>query len=202
MTPVRSRAGAICVDSLPFSQGGTLEQAQALRAEGIECVFGYLGVINAERVGYALQAGMAFLPVTLADRWDGNEAVRELQALGVPAGVHVYLDFEGPGTLSMADPSAVIGAWAAPVKAAGYVPALYVGVPQPLTSDELWQLPVHSYWKGQGSVRDRTNALAEPLRCGWACIQAYPSVMRGGVLVDVDMITEDFLGRVPVWAAA
>jgi hypothetical protein len=203
VTPARARAGALCADSLPFSESGTLAQAQALRAAGIEAVYGYLGVINAERVGYVLQAGMAFLPVTLADRYNGPSAVTELTALGVPGSVSVCLDMEGPSTLAIPSATiAAVNAWAAPVARAGYIPSLYVGVPQPLTSEELWLLNVHGYWRGQGSIRDRNDALAEPLRCGWWGVQAYPSVTRGGVLVDLDMLTEDYLGRLPSWAVA
>jgi hypothetical protein len=197
MNVTRARVGALCADSLPFSEGGTLAQAQAMRADGIEAIYGYLGVINEERVGYALAAGMALMPVTLADRFDGPFAVTQLRALGVQSGATVCLDLEGRMIYQQGAEAAIqlVNRWADPVSIAGYVPALYVGVPQPLNSEQLWGLRVHGYWRGQG-------AAVEPARCGWWAYQAYPSQVRGGVLVDIDMLTEDYLGRVPTWCVA
>lgn len=73
-------------------------------------------------------------------------------------------------------------------------------MPQPLTSEELYSLKHVRYWRGQGQVRDRHNALAAPA-CGWCMTQEYPSKMRGGISVDDDTIGPDKLGRLPVWAA-
>jgi hypothetical protein len=75
----------------------------------------------------------------------------------------------------------------------------YFGSPQPLTSDEMWHLKLKRYWRGQGSIRDRHNQLAEPTKCGWCVTQMFPSVVRGGVLVDIDVIGQDYLRRVPNW---
>lgn len=190
-------------DSLPFSQGGTAAQALALKASGVDFFVGYLGVINAARVGYVLDSGMAFMPVTLAGEYSDGAAdeLAELKALGLPAGVTVWLDLEGL-TAYHTDPAALIAklnAWADAVDGAGYVAGLYVGVPQPLTSDELYALHVKRYWHGQGSVRDRNGALSEPTKAGWCMTQVYPSVVRAGVLVDCNIIGQDFQGRVPTW---
>ncbi len=59
-----AEVGALVVDSLPFSQGGTREQALALRAAGVQCLVGYLGAMNTKRLGYLMAAGIAFMPVT------------------------------------------------------------------------------------------------------------------------------------------
>lgn len=195
--------GARGVDSLPFSMGGTAAQALALRASGVDFLVGYLGVINAQRVGYVLSAGLAFMPVALAGEYnDGpDDEISQLVALGVPKGVTVWLDLEGLNAFK-SDPVILAGKinlWADKVNAAGYVAGLYVGVPQPFTSDELYALHVKRYWRGQGSVRDRFNALAEPTKCGWCMTQTFPSVVRAGVLVDVDIIGQDYQGRVPTW---
>ncbi len=192
--------GSRLVDSLPYSQGGTLAPAQALRAAGFEGLIGYLGVMSPDRLGYVLTSGLGFLPVTLAGHCDGAAAVASCRALGLPLGVTVHLDLEGAG-LTAPDTIARVNAWGDAVSGAGYNPALYVGVPQPLTSLELWELHVKGYWRGQGSIRDRANELAEP-RCGWWAHQYWPSVTRGGVLVDVDCVGQDYHGRSPVWATA
>ncbi len=196
-------AGARLVDSLPFSQSGTVEQARALRANGVDGLVGYLGVINAARVAAVVSAGLGFMGVTLAGHYDGAAAVAQCKALGLPAGKTAWLDVEGQAAFAT-PPSeliAKINAWADIVAAAGYMPGLYVGVPQPLTSDELFKLHVVRYWRGQGSVRDRFNGLAEP-GCGWCVTQMYPSHVRAGVLVDVDAVGQDYRGRVPSWVVA
>lgn len=195
--------GAHVVDSLPFSQAGTLEQAKALRASGVDALVGYLGVINATRVGHLHAAGLAFMPVTLAGEYEDGPAdeIGQLRALGIPPGASVWLDLEGMKAFK-SNPAELIAksnAWADPIAAASYMPCLYVGVPQPLTSDELYALRVKRYWRGQGSVRDRFNALAEPTRCGWCMTQMFPSYHRGGAWVDSNMIGQDYQARTPAW---
>jgi hypothetical protein len=201
-----AHVGALGVDSLPFSQAGTLEQAKALRYAGVKFLVGYLGVINAERLGHVLNAGLAFMPVTLAGEYnDGPEdEVKQLQALGLPKLCSVWLDLEGLKAFHTNPVELItkINTWADAILAAGYMPCLYVGVPQPLTSDELWNLRVKRYWRGQGSVRDRFNALAEPTKCGWTMTQMYPQHSLAGVWVDVDVVGQDYLQRVPNWVVA
>jgi hypothetical protein len=120
--------------------------------------------------------------------------------MGLPSGGTVWLDVEGTAAFNTPPTEliAIINAWADAVAGAGFMPGLYVGVPQPLTSAELFALHVVRYWRGQGSIRDRFNALAEPA-CGWSMLQCYPQHMRGGVLVDDDMVQEDYRGRLPSW---
>ena len=203
-----SFVGAVVVDSLPFSQGGTSAQALALRQAGAHALAGYLGAMTAARLAGILAAGLAYIPVTFAGEYNDGPAdeVGQLRALGIPAGASVFLDVEGL-TAFKADPAALIAkinAWADGVAAAGYVPCLYVGVPQPLTSDELWSLRVRGYWRGQGSIRDRKNALAEPTGCGWMITQMFPSRNLGTppTWVDCNMIGADYKGRTPQWVVA
>lgn len=203
MRSEKAHVGAVVVDSLPFSMGGTPAQAAALKARGVAALVGYLGVITPARVAMVLDAGMAFIPVTLAGEYeDGpNDELAQLKALGIPSGATVFLDLEGLKAFK-SDPvqlAAKIDAWAMAILAAGYIPGLYVGVPQPFTSQELWSLKVQRYWRGQGSVRDRKNDLAEPSGCGWCMTQMFPSVTWGNVLVDANMVGQDYRGRVPTW---
>lgn len=192
--------GARIIDSLPFSQGGTAAQAAALKAAGVDGIALYLGVANRARVDACLAAGLLVMGVTLAGAYDGKLAAAQAKAWGLPPGVSLFLDLEGKGTLT--DPGLVqrINAWANDVAAAGYLPGLYVGVPQPLTSDELYRLRVVRYWRGQGSIRDRSNALAEPSGCGWCMTQMWPSQTVAGVLVDWNMVGADYKSRTPVMA--
>jgi hypothetical protein len=199
----RASIGAVVCDSLPFSQGGTAEQARALKASGVDALAGYLGAMTPARLASVLDAELAYIPVTFAGEYnDGaNDEIAQLHALGIPAGATVFLDLEGLAAFK-SDPLlliAKVNAWADAISAAGYMPGLYAGVPQPLTSGELYALRVQRYWRGQGSVRDRSNALAEPAGCGWCMTQMFPSVTRGGVLVDCNMVGQDYKGRVPAW---
>jgi hypothetical protein len=201
--------GARVVDSYPYSIGGTSKQAQALKASGVDGFVGYLGVMNTARLGYLLDAGLAFMPVTLAARYDGAEAVRHCQALGLPAGTTVWLDLEGKPAWDTPAPDLMtkINAWADLVKAAGYMPGLYVGAPQPLSGEQLYMLRVVRYWLGIGRCIDRTGKDAYP-RCGWTMRQEWHNQGTGmlwkdtGVLVDTNSVQCDHKGRLPAWVVA
>ncbi len=197
--------GGVIVDSLPFSQGGTAAQARSLKDAGVSGVALYLGVASARLVADVLGAGLAIVPVTLAGEYnDGpNDEVGQLKAWGIPAGATVFLDLEGLSAFKSdpVDLAAKINAWANGLIAAGYMPGLYVGVPQPFTSAELWALKVQRYWRGQGSIRDRFNNLAEPTG-GWCMTQCFPSHSLGGVWVDSNMCGQDFKLRTINWVTS
>lgn len=197
IVPVDSRVA----DSLPFSQGGTPQLACALAASGVDAFAGYLGAVTPAILDAVLGSGMGFIPVTFAGAYNGGPqfTLDQLKLLGIPSGATVFLDMEGVAAFHT-DPATLIGkvnAWADSVVTAGYLAGLYCGVPQPLTSDELWKLRVSRYWKGQGSLRDRFNGLAEPTGCGFCMTQMFPSVLRAGVLVDCSMVGQDYKGRTP-----
>jgi len=202
MKTEKAFVGARGIDSLAFSQGATHSSACALKNSGIDFVFGYLGVMNKERLAHVLDAGMAFMPVTTASAYDGALAATRLKALDLPAGVTVWLDLEGKAAFDTPAPDLIlkINKWADMVKLAGFDPGLYVGSPQPLTSEELYLLRVDRYWNAMSRESDRRGALAEP-KCGWCCWQVGPSVMwkDTGVFVDVNIIGQDFFGRFPSW---
>lgn len=196
--------GSVVVDSLPFSQNGTAAQAAGLRFGGAVALVGYLGVINSRRVESVLNAGLGFVPVTLAGAYNNGpeDELKQLSALGIPKGATVFLDLEGMAAWK-ADPLVLIQkieAWAATVTTAGYLAGLYAGVPQPLTSEELFKLKgITRYWKGQGRQVDRFGKLSEPSGCGWCMTQMFPSYNMGcpAVWVDGNMVGQDYKGRVP-----
>lgn len=204
MKVVRVPVGSVVVDSLPFAAGGTQEQACALKKAGVTALVGYLGIINEVRLDRVLRSGLGFIPVTLAGEYKdgGADEVALLKALGIPAGATVFIDVEGQVAWS-ADPKTLtqqIESWAASITAAGYLAGLYAGVPQPLTSEELWKLKgISRYWKGQGRQVDRFGKLSEPSGCGWCMTQMYPSLNMGSppVWVDANMVGHDYKGRTP-----
>jgi hypothetical protein len=202
--------GARVVDSYPYSIGGTKAQAEALKASGVDAFVGYLGKINATRLGYLLDAGLAFMPVTIAGEYEdgADDELSQLKALGIPAGATVWLDLEGQKAWGT-DPkvlTAKIEAWAAKIVAAGYVAGLYVGAPQPLTGAELYALKgITRYWLGIGRCVDRTGDDAYP-KCGWCMRQDWHNQPAGGfmwrntgVFVDTNGVQCDHFGRLPTW---
>jgi len=203
--------GARGVDSLPYSQGGTAAQANALKATGIDFFVGYLGAMNAARLGYILDAGLAFMPVTFAGEYEdgADDEVAQLKALNLPAGCTVWLDLEGQRAWKT-DPKLLmskINAWADKISTAGYMPGLYVGAPQPLSGPELYSLRVVRYWLGIGRCVDRTGKDAYP-NCGWCVRQDWHNQGNGmmwkntGVFVDTNSIQCDHKGRLPSWVVA
>lgn len=205
MRTVTSASGSIVIDSYPLSLSATSDQIRAIRAAGVDAVAGYLGVMSKTTVQAVLAAGMGFLPVTLAGEYEdgAQDELSQLKDLGlVGHGLTVFMDMEGLKAYKTAPAQLIakLDAWADAILRAGYTPGLYVGNPQPLTSEELWKLKVQRYWKGQGRCVDRNNDLAEPA-CGWCLVQAWPSVKRAGALVDINMVTNDYKGRTPAWAA-
>lgn len=198
--------GSVVVDSLPFSNTGTLDQADKLELAGVKCFAGYLGAMTQKRLLDVLESGMGFMPVTFGGEYeDGSQdELAQLRALGIPPGVTVWLDLEGRKAWDT-EASKLLGlieAWAAPISAAGYVAGLYCGVPQPLTGKQLYKLSgITRYWKGQGRQVDRpTGAIAEP-DCGFCMTQMYPSITLAGVLVDANMVGQDYRGRLPTMLA-
>lgn len=179
--------------------------ARDLKAAGIDYVHQYLGSVSQIGVEDIVAAGLAFMPVTYADQWDGQKSVRELVALGIPAGTTVWLDVEGPAIMPDRIPVATlianIDGWAREVAASGFQPGAYIGSPQPLTGEELYALSVVRYWKAPANVVDRNGVLTQP-HCGFCEYQLYDSQMVAGVWSDYDFIQRDLFKRLPSWCVA
>lgn len=206
--------GARVVDSLPFSQSGTAAQACALRASGVEGFVGYLGAMNAARLGHVLGAGLAFMPVTFAGEYKDGAAdeLAQLRALGIPAGATVWLDLEGVDAWEMGKTPAgkaalrgLVEGWGAAISGAKYIAGLYVGAPQPFTGGELFSLRgITRYWLGQGRCVGSDGLDAYP-KCGWCMRQDWHNTGTGyywkdtGVFVDTNAIQADHFGRLPSW---
>lgn len=199
--------GARGIDSEPWSHKGDLDHAKALKASGVDFAVLYLGSVTSAMVDNILAGGLAFIPVTYAAHVFNDQAgtmtVAQMKALGMPAGVTVFIDVEGMHAYNMRPVELIsrINAWADTVAAAGFVPGIYIGSPQPLTSEELYGLRVVRYWRAPARVVDRNGKLAEP-SCGWCMYQLWPSRDWAGVWVDVDFIGRDFKGRVPSWCVS
>jgi len=86
----------------------------------------------------------------------GVKAAAFTRIAGVPAGVNVWLDLEDiPKGTAAADITGYANAWFAQVKAAGYVPGVYVGFNVWLTPDQLFfDLLTEHYWRASGNIVD------------------------------------------------
>ena len=179
----------------------TAENCAALKREGIAFAVRYLGSVSGGELAHILGAGLAFMPVTYAKAYSGMSAINQLRMLGCPEGATVWLDLEGE-TSAPADLSAKINAWAGQIIAGGYEAGLYVGAGCVLTSEELYQLRVTRYWDSCSREIDRNGRAAAP-KCDFCMTQLRPfNTTIAGVVVDVDVVQRDVMGRLPTWVTA
>ena len=192
--------GARGVDCVTLLDG---HLSEGLAASGkCDFVVQYLGSVNAAGLQEIAQSGLAVMVVTYADVWNPESTVAELKAIDYPAGCTVWLDVEGVNaTFGSSTLISNVNTWAAAVSAAGWQPGLYVGANALLTSSELTALAVVRYWRGMSRIVDRNGALAEPAS-GFCCTQLYPTQTIAGVSVDVDVIGQDWQGRLPTWCVS
>jgi hypothetical protein len=160
--------------------------------------------LTATEVNIILAANLALLAVTgsRAPGWvpsasmgmtDGLQTVELAKLAALPAGLSIYLDFEGPSG-STQDCVDYINAWAHEVQRAGYRAGLYVGYGVPLTPDQLYHsLAVTGYWHSCSTVP------AVAVR-GYQMRQLTPPNQHAfGTMVDYDTILLDNKGDVPHW---
>jgi hypothetical protein len=204
----KATPGMRVVDSWPYSKAGSAVSARYWADHGVHAFAGYLGLMNATRLNYVLDVGLAFFPVTLAGAYENGAAdeVAQLKALGIPPGATVFLDLEGKRAFNTPIPTLFTYCkdWCAPIVGEGYEAGIYLGVPQPFTELEMYDLPFTKYWKGMGSVRDRFDKLAEPWRDqqhhrGWNLEQVPDTQSFGGFDVDFSMVAKDYKGDVISW---
>lgn len=186
-----------------------------LKSKGIRGVFRYLSGLQTPELNTILGSGLElyFVNYAHAEGWipsskgGAADAVRDLAALarlGIPVGVHVAFDLEGPGGL----PTNVIqhvNTHALDMYKASYLPSLYVGEGSLLTSEQLYDLASVLYWASCSDLRDGSAGLVPD--CDYAIRQGRPFdvVLVDGstkVTIDYDSVIEDFKGRLPIGVAA
>lgn len=114
-------------------------------------------------------------------------ALQAAKASGYEGGAPIALDFESVNVDAEAAASWATS-WANTIADGGYVPAIYVGVPQPLDADALYALPFQHYWKA-GSA----DAVEVSSR-GYQLVQGELDATLDGVTVDLDEAGTDALG--------
>ena len=199
-----ARAAAPFKLGFDILQPCTPEMLSDAIGHGMIWVGRYLNNLSPAERDLIFSAGLGILPYTEAMTREplsastgttyGYTMAGAALDLDMPAGVHIAIDLELPDARSNA--AAHVNAMASELLAHGYGAALYVGVPQPLTSRELYALRPNRYIKGGGRITDVFGSLAEPT-CGWAALQLEPleSLTLGGVAVDVEVTKLDYQGR-------
>ncbi len=153
----------------------------------------YVTSLSIAELSDILRAGLAVTLFSYANSFDPTDEIAALQRLQIPRTIVVWLDVEGVTDA----PAALIqriNTWARALRAAGYIPGLYVGAGCPLTSTELYALSVERYCHSCSRVVDSHNNAAEPL-CGWCMTQCSCEQQRAGIEVDIDFVYEDYKGR-------
>lgn len=159
-------------------------------------------------------AGLAFMPVQHVESesaWtpnavkgssNGNVAVEECLRLALPHGVTVWCDLEGvAGGTVVADVVAYCQQWFQSVRAAGFLPGLYIGWHCGLTPDELYHaLAFQHYWGAFNLNADQIPSVRGlQMRQHVAGLHEIPHGLR--YPIDTDTVQRDKLGGLPTaWA--
>jgi hypothetical protein len=171
----------------------SLQEAQALYSAGFRFAGRYLTGLSNNELAEILQSGLACTFFSYANSFDPSDEIAALKRLAIPIETVVWLDVEGV-TDDAITLQARINTWARALKQAGYIPGMYAGAQQLLTSKELYDLSVNRYMKSCSRVVDRHNQVAEPT-CGWCMVQCACDVQRQNLEVDVDFVFADYTGR-------
>jgi hypothetical protein len=177
-----------------------------LPSSGLKFAVRYAGDVTPEEAGAILSAGLLLSlvqhprtgPLTGSlGSADGLSVVTQAQALGFPAGATIWCDLES-WIASVADACNYVNEWSACIVRGGYEAGLYVGWAQvPLSPIVLAGLASTGYWRGCSAN------IPEPWDIGWQLDQFAPGDQQlGGILVDYDVVKQDFKGRLPTFAAA
>lgn len=166
----------------------TSDEMQALLNAG-------LGVMLVQHV----ESDTSWMPTDDKGRRYGATAAAIAKAVGYPKGATLWLDLEGVSLMATVDVVArYANLWFDAVNAAGYFPGIYVGWHAGLTADQLYRrLKFVRYWGAYN-----LNADQRPATRG-VCMQQSPGRAPEGVPfpVDVDTVTGDKLGGLPMLAA-
>jgi hypothetical protein len=210
---VAAPAGAIGFDTDSVL---TAASVAAFRAAGFSFAIRYLsrttpetsGDLSAAEVATIHNGGLALMAVqhVRSAGWQpsgvlgaqyGHAAAANAIAIGLPAGVSIWLDLEGVATGTAAsDIIAYCNTWFFAVAHAGYRPGLYVGANCGLTSAQLGtELDCRFYWQSGSSV----PAVSGRAYCMVQTIDK--SDVIDGVAYDRDLIQADDHGDTPFWYA-
>lgn len=194
----------------------TSAKAQQFHNDGFRFCLRYLslgagqaaGDLTTAEANHILDAGLALMPVqhVRMPGWDptgplgtttGTNAANNAIQVGFPPGVNVWMDLEGCDLqTTAANVIAYCNNWFAQVKAAGYVPGIYVGFNAILNGNQLFHdLKFQHYWKAGGNP-------PVPVTRGYQMKQQTPLDQKvHGIGIDKDITQADNLGGTAIWLA-
>lgn len=197
----------------------TFINAQRFHNDGFRFCLRYLsltagqanGDLTTAEANHILDAGLALMPVQHVRNpgWNptgelgtrtGVNAANNAKSVGFPDGINVWMDLEGvaPGTPAT-KVIAYCNNWFVQVKAAGYVPGIYVGFNAILNGNQLFNdLKFEHYWKAGGNP-------PVPITRGYQILQTIQNPPLGEILhsvnIDRDTTKTDDLGGTAIWLA-
>ncbi len=187
-------------------------KCRALVNQGVKFRGGYIDELNAIEIEQQVGEKLPLLLYTYANEFNPQHTLDRLSALSVPAGANVVLDVEAvvtPDQLKDMTPPSVedfvvelkgkINAWGKGLLNHAFLPTIYFGGLQLLTSEEMTSLAVYRYHEGAARLLDRFGKFAVPER-GYAMLQGRPVNVKidgcGDTLFDWDFHREDYHGDV------
>lgn len=147
-------------------------------------------------VGYSREPGWS--PSAETGHEDAAAMLAAAKRLGIPAGLTLWNDFEGPAKGTAPEAAiAHVDAYAADIAAAQDIAGVYIGSGPILTGAEWYARPnVHRYAKAGSRQRDRFDAAVEPAR-GYCWTQGLPfneTVQGSRVVIDKGFLAQDYGG--------
>jgi len=181
---------------------------RTLASRGLAFRGGYIDELSPIEIEGQLGNQLPLLLYTYANEFDPSHTLDRLSALGIPAGMNVILDVEAvikPEALQAMTPGDVesfvlelkakINAWGRGLSNHAFLPCIYFGGLELLTSEEMSSLAVYRYHEGAASLLDRRGAFAVPAR-GYAMMQGRPVNVTidgcGDTRFDYDFHRQDY----------
>jgi hypothetical protein len=207
--------GAAGLAGFDVNQVLSASQAQAFKDAGYDFCIRYIprhdgsssGNLTFDEATDILNAGLALMAVQhvanpgwaptadLGTAYGSYAATWCSDTVGLPPGVNVWLDLEEVATDSAPDDViAYCQAWYTAVKAAGYVPGIYIGYGVVLDGAQLYNdLSFQHYWR---AYNDDTIVATR----GFQIKQTTEKTLNG-ITFDPNTTQEDNLGGTPLWLA-
>ena len=185
---------------------------RTLVGKGVKFRGGYIDELTPIEIEGQVGSQLPLLLYTFANELSPEHTLDRCSDLGIPAGMNVIADVEAvvtPAQLAAMTPGDVenfvvelkakINAWGKGLSNHAFLPAIYFGGLELLTSEEMTSLAVYRYHEGAASLLDRRGAFAVPAR-GYAMMQGRPCNVTidgcGETLFDWDFHRQDYRGDV------
>lgn len=187
-------------------------QCRALSNQNVKFRGGYIDELSPIEIEGQLGNQLPLLLYTYAGELDPAHTLDRCSQLGIPAGMNIVADVEAvvtPAQLQAMTPGDVenfvvqlqekINGWGKGLSNHAFLPTIYFGGLQLLTSAESSSLAVYRYHEGAANLLDRFGNFTCPSR-GYAIMQGRPCNVTidgcGETLFDWDFHRQDYRGDV------